>query len=163
MSLLAGMGLDTTLEGRPTDIPGSIPMDLGSERPPPLPSMSQAMTLEELERSFEVKPNSGQTRPEMDQRSVAPPPGFGSASSPIGHRVSAPVPIGHQRPPQQLHKHSPHLDILSHLMNPFGLPGLPNQPAISSPQPMVQQGHIFPTNPLLGQQQQVDFIRHNIY
>lgn len=136
MSLLAGMGMGGPAESGRPEIVSHNPR---TERP----SLNQAMTLEELERSFEVKNRSQ----EVDQK--GPPPGFSSSPSPIGPRVSAPGPIGHQRPqPQMLPKFSNQFELENHL-NQAGLFHLQSRP-VSSPQTvpsgMGSQNH--PANPI---------------
>ena len=138
MSLLAGMGVDSgtrAKEGSPVLNPMNPPP------PPALGSINKAMTVEELERSFEVK------KQEMDSRSVAPPPGFNSGPSPVmGSRVVGPGPIGHHRTQQQQQEQhqAAMLNLLQQHVNPLSQLGLvinnPQQQPIhrmisSSPQP----------------------------
>ena len=138
MSLLAGMGVGGPPESARPEL---VPQNARTERP----TLNQAMTLEELERSFEVK-NRLQ---EVDQKSKAPPPGFSSSPLPSGPRVLAPGPIGHHRPqPPMLPGFSSQFELENHLSQ-AGLFHMQSRPG-SSPQTvlsgMMSQNH--PANPI---------------
>ncbi len=124
MSLLAGMGVDSSTRTK-AGSPGLNPMN--PLPPPPLASINKAMTVEELERSFEFK------KLEMDSRAVAPPPGFNSGPSPVmGSRPIGPSPIGHHRTQQQQQEQhqAAMLNLLQQHVNPLSQLGL----AINNPQ-----------------------------